>query len=156
MPGLDSLRALHAIKFRTNDQCMWVLQEFRRFTADNLSHHPHLKLEYVAVDISVDRIIRRIPKKAHDKSKGKGKAVAEGGLKPKDGKTLSQLLSESSIKTSTLDPSLLEESEEEYNGEWGLGVTGKMGLKVETVEGLQFYDVTSVKIFEKEILGGRL
>jgi len=40
------------------------------------------------------------------------------------------------------------ESEDEYSG--------KLGLKVETVEGLRFSDVVGVRIFEKDVLLGRL
>ena len=33
---------------------------------------------------------------------------------------------------------------------------GKSGLKVETIDGIKFHDISGVKIFEKGILGGRL
>lgn len=38
----------------------------------------------------------------------------------------------------------------------GWGPVGKAGLKVETVEGVRFGDVTGVRIFERDVVGGRL
>jgi hypothetical protein len=50
----------------------------------------------------------------------------------------------------------MEDSEDDDAAEWGIGISGKIGLKVETMDGLRFCDVTGVRIFEKDILGGRL
>jgi hypothetical protein len=173
MPGLVSLRALHTIKFRTDDTCVWVMHEFRKFTVDNVSHNPHMKFEYIALDTSIERLVRRVPlsKKKPD-TKGKGKEVigsADGITKKAmtqlvlgsgsgwpDGTTVNSGFS-SGLGTSGLDSMhFMEDSEDDDAAEWGIGISGKIGLKVETMDGLRFCDVTGVRIFEKDILGGRL
>src|SRR6266536_3734708 len=76
MPGLTSLRVLHTIQFRTDDTCMWVMREFRKFAVDNISHNPDMKLEYLALDSSVERLVRRkvsTSKTEKKDQKGKGK-----------------------------------------------------------------------------------
>lgn len=132
-----------------------------------------MKLEYIALDNSVERLVRRVPlHKKNVDNKGKGKEVSStaygaskkafsqlvlgsGGIWP-DGTPMSAGLT-SGLGTSGIDSiHFLEDSEEEDGAEWGVGVSGKMGLKVETMEGMRFCDVTGVRIFEKDVLGGRL
>jgi len=169
MPGLTSLRAFHTIQFRTDDVCVWVYREFRKFTVDNISHNPDMKLEYIAVDNSVERLVRRVPvPKQKVDTKGKGKDISDTtdtsskktftqivlgseGMWP-DGSSMSTGLA-ASMGTGGFD--FPEESEDD-TFEWGVGINGKIGLKVETIEGLRFSDITGVRIFENEILGGRL
>ncbi|KAF4633395.1 hypothetical protein G7Y89_g4716 [Cudoniella acicularis] len=161
MPGMTSLRALHTIAFRTDDTCLWVMREFRKFTVDNVSHNPEMKLEYLALDQYVDRLVRRSKayasaKKAADKKgKGKGpdnaKALAEmvlgpGGTWP-DGGVISG--SGSSITAGPL-VDWQASSDEEDSGV----IVGKMGLKVEAVEGIRFCDIVGVRIFERDVMGG--
>jgi hypothetical protein len=132
-----------------------------------------MKLEYIALDNSVERLVRRVPlpKKEVD-NKGKGKEVAggahgaskkafaqlvlgSGGVWP-DGTTMGSGLT-SGLGTSGIGSmNFLEDSEDDESAEWGVGISGKIGLKVETVEGIRFCDVTGVRIFEKDVLGGRL
>ncbi|KAM3067656.1 hypothetical protein ACMFMF_009650 [Clarireedia jacksonii] len=76
LTGLESLRALHAIEFRSEDTCMWVIKEFRKFTMDNVAHDPSSKLEYLALEKSVEQLVR--------KKKGAGGGV--GGRDAKGGK----------------------------------------------------------------------
>ncbi|KAL2876197.1 hypothetical protein SGCOL_008558 [Colletotrichum sp. CLE4] len=60
--GLVNLRALNVISFRNDDTCVWVMRETRKFLVDNLSHHPHMKLEWISIDDDrVERIIRPPP-----------------------------------------------------------------------------------------------
>jgi hypothetical protein len=174
MPGLVSLRAFHTIQFRTDDTCLWVCREFRRFTVDNVSHNPHMKLEFIALDNSVERLVRRVPlPKNNVENKGKGKEIA-GNADGSSRKTFAQLvfgsdgtwpdgtpmsagLATGGPWTNGIDYSLvLEDSEDDEGAEWSFGISGKIGLKVETIEGMRFCNVTGVRIFEKDVLGGRL
>lgn len=173
MPGLTSLRVFHTIQFRTDDTCVWVCREFRKFTVDNISHNPDMKLEYIALDNSVERLVRRVPlpkQKVDYKGKGKEFTGSADNLSKKtfaqmvlgsngswpDGTSMSSGLS-SGLGTSGFGSmNFLEDSEDEDGAEWGLGTSGKVGLKVETIEGMRFCDITGVRIFEKDVLGGRL
>ena len=165
MSGLVSLRAFHTIKFRTDDTCVWVMHEFRKFTVDNISHNPHMKLEYIALDTSIERLVRRVPTKKKADIKGKGKELAPIVKKPfaqlvlgsRSGWPDGTSSFSSSLSSTGLDSlHLLEDSEDDEGVEWGVGVSGKIGLKVETMEGMRFCDVVGVRIFEKEILGAKL
>src|SRR6478609_9939368 len=83
LAGLVSLRALHIVQLRNDDTCVWVMRETKRFLIDNLSHHPHLKLEWVSIDDDncVERLIRASdrPKKEKLSKKAKGKQKAKTG-----------------------------------------------------------------------------
>ncbi|OAQ94699.1 F-box domain-containing protein [Purpureocillium lilacinum] len=147
--GLINLRAINILHFRNNDTCIWVMREILRFIVDNLSHHPELKLEWIAMeDERVERVVR--PSETQDKvrqdepanrSKGKGKekshvlagAVMDNTypLLPVDG----------------LDSDSDSEDESRDDGR---------RLRFQTFGPLQFYDLWGVKIFEKEIRSGRL
>jgi hypothetical protein len=143
------------------------MREFRKFAVDNIAHNPGMKLEYLALETSVERLVRRAPvQKVVVDKKGKGKEK----LSTK-GKTLAQLaLAQHTSWSSTsgigignagLDglslapipgyPTSWDESDED-----DLDIGGKMGLRIETVEGIRFSDVSGVRIFEKDILLGRL
>jgi len=165
--GLTSLRALHTIQFRTDDTCMWVMREFRKFAVDNVSHNPNMKLEYLALDTSVERLVRRKqPTKSAGKDKttdkkGKGKAKAMDNTS----KALAELImglgnsnfgDGGSSSISGLATPVLFEWQESSDEEENPGAIGKTGLKVETIEGIRFCDVGGVRIFEKDILAGRL
>lgn len=145
-----------------------------------------MKLEYLALDHSVERLVRRVPvpssppkEKPASDAKGKGKKI-ETGAGATSKKAFAQLVLGSSTlglwpDGSSMSPGLAaslgtggggggadavllaEDSEDEDVGAgWGTGVSGKIGLKVETMEGMRFCDVTGVRIFEKDVLGGRL
>jgi hypothetical protein len=162
MPGLTSLRAWHTNSFRTDDTCMWVHREFRKFAVDALSHNPHIKLEYIALDTSVDRLVRRSKAKLNKKSdrKGKGKAtdnakalaemvLGPGGTWP-DGGVIN---TSSAAVTNGLLFDWQISSDEELDP---APVVGKLGLRIETAEGIRFSDIVGVRIFEKDVIGGRL
>lgn len=89
MAGLANLRALHIVQLRDEDTCHWVLRETKRFLADNVSHHPHLKLEWLSVneDDRVMRLVRMHKGRRRDGDdkdpKGKGKAKDKGKWKGK-------------------------------------------------------------------------
>ena len=60
MAGLVNLKALHIIKFRNSDTCVWVMRETLRFMVDAIAHNPDLKLEWVALEYDrVERIVRK-------------------------------------------------------------------------------------------------
>ncbi|QUC21582.1 uncharacterized protein UV8b_05825 [Ustilaginoidea virens] len=149
--GLVSLRAINILHFRNNDTCIWVMREILRFMVDNLSHHPELKLEWIAMeDDRVDRVIRpsddaaesctEAPtKRASDKGKDKAHASASWGASSSPDYPLMPL--------DGLDSDSDSEDSDSDSGS---------RLRYTTVGPLQFYDVWGVKIFEKEIRSGRL
>lgn len=83
--GLIRLRALLIVHLRNDDTCVWVMRETKRFLIDNVSHYPHLKLEYVSIDEDdrVDRLRRVVPKKKKKElgDDGEGKDKKEEGKK---------------------------------------------------------------------------
>ncbi|KAK0621555.1 hypothetical protein B0T17DRAFT_508894 [Bombardia bombarda] len=143
IPGLVSLRALHIVRIRNDDTCVWVMRETKRFLIDNVSHHPDMKLEWVSIDEEdrVERLVRSsdIPKKKKEKKqKSKGKQKATAGttantpfpvLPPPD----------------TWDISSDSEEDEDLHH-----------TKIETMGDIHFYDVWSIRIFNKEVVYGRL
>ncbi|RDL35853.1 uncharacterized protein BP5553_06465 [Venustampulla echinocandica] len=169
MPGLTSLRALHTNQFRTEDTCVWVMREFRKFTVDNVAHNPDMKLEYLALDTVVDRLVRRSKANASQKAtvdkKGKGKAASNskvlaemilgpGGTWP-DGGVLNNS-GTAGIGPSALAGPLLDMQLSSDEDDDSAPVVGKLGLKIETVDNVRFHDIVGVRIFEKDVIGGRL
>ena len=72
--GLTALRVLHIISFHNpEDTCTWVMRETRKFAVDVICHNPTMKLEYLALDQSVDRLVCRKPmlKPKVDKARAK-------------------------------------------------------------------------------------
>jgi len=165
MPGLTALRALHTIQFRTDDTCLWVMREFRKFAVDNIAHNPDMKLEYLALDTSVERLVRRKqPKTGKEKAadkKGKGKAKGMDNTSKALAELIIGLGSSStwgdggSSSSNGLATPVLFEWQESSDDEDPVAIS-KTGLKVETIEGIRFCDVTGVRIFETDVLAGRL
>jgi len=177
MPLLTSLRALHIISFRADDTCAYVIREFRHFFVDNISHNPEMKLEYLAMDGNVERLVRRKPLPPPRKIdiKGKGKELLK---KSKEkgynmGIAMNEQLADlilsgggwassssnpsSAINVGEWDSSEEEDVEMEGDDENGAEtLSKKVGLRVETVEGVRFWEVNGIKIFEKEVVYGRL
>jgi hypothetical protein len=116
------------------------MRETRRFLVDNISHHPDMKLEWISIDEDekVERIIRptEMPKRERKskKSKGKQKATHLGtDLFPVMPSPDSwEMSSESDDDDDLVEP------------------------KLETLEGIHFYDSWGVRIFKKESLTGKL
>jgi hypothetical protein len=145
LPGLTNLRALHIINFRNDDTCHWVVREVRKFVVDSVSYNPEMKLEYIGLENSVERIVRRAPKskdvnKAADK-KGKGKAVEK--IESEAFPTLNSMLTP-----------VVEDSSSDDDDESDDGLIP--GLKLETLEGVRFYDIYGIRIFRKDVMAGRL
>ncbi|CAJ2512384.1 Uu.00g053990.m01.CDS01 [Anthostomella pinea] len=146
--GLGQLRALQLISFRNDDTCLSVMRETRRFIVDALSHHPELKLEWLAMgdEDRAIRIVRKpnVPKKSK-KSKGKGKEreVSGLGLNPVASSSTFPILPAGGWDIS---------SDSDDDGD----VPSLPRVKLELMEGVAFYDVWGVRIFKKEVMAGRL
>ncbi|OHX00858.1 F-box domain-containing protein [Colletotrichum incanum] len=156
--GLVSLRALNVTQFRNDDTCVWVMRETRRFIVDNLCHYPDLKLEWISIDDDrVERIIRPPPQTAAGKAeekknkKGKNKAGAGSSFGAFGGP---------GTATGTGGPGAFPplplpgwETDSDSDDE---DTDIVANTKLETVEGVHFYDVWDVRIFKKEVMAGRL
>lgn len=155
--GLVNLRALNVISFRNDDTCVWVMRETRKFLVDNLSHHPHLKLEWISIDDDrVERIIRPPPQtpaaKAEEKRNKKGKSKPTGSAFGAFG---GPGTSTGSGAPSGFPPLPMPgwETDSDSDDE---DTDIVANTKLETVEGVHFYDVWDVRIFKKEVMAGRL
>ncbi|KAI1381962.1 hypothetical protein F4677DRAFT_400401 [Hypoxylon crocopeplum] len=141
MHGLPNLRALQLISFRTEDTCLSVVRETRRFIVDALSHLPELKLEWIALanEDHAMRILRKeeLPKLQRGSAKGKEPAASLTGTNPYNA-------------TFPVAPGF-EDSESE-DDEYGPAPRQKLQL----LEGIPFYDIFDIVIFKKEIANGRL
>ncbi|KAI9789133.1 MAG: hypothetical protein M1833_002768 [Piccolia ochrophora] len=133
LPGLANLKALYIVNFRTDDTCTWVMRELRKFAIDNVAHHAHLKLEYIALDGTVERLDRRIVTTKTEKSEHQQGEHEQ----PKDVQLVADDLSSG-------------EDEDTDDG------NSQAGLKIETREGLRFYDAYGIRVFRKDVRAGRL
>ncbi|KAI9786561.1 MAG: hypothetical protein M1816_007885 [Peltula sp. TS41687] len=133
-PGLANLRALHILNFRTDDTCTWVMRELRKFAMDNVAHHPDMKLEYIALEGTVEALVRKTTEKKAGKQQRSGPAGKSGGENP---------------GTSTTDE--IGSSDDDSDD-----TESSPSLKVETIEGLEFYDPEDIRIFRKDVRVGRL
>lgn len=152
--GLKSLRALNILHFRNNDTCVWVMREILRFIVDNLSHHPELKLEWIAMENDrVDRIIRpSANEKENDDDDSEGDDEDREKQKKSNGHGLAKAKLQGDHDGYPILPSIELDSESESDDDQDSG----QRLRYKTVGPLQFYDTWGVKIFEKEIRAGKL
>lgn len=142
LPQLKSLYALHVIALRSTDRSHQLQQESVSFAVDNLSHCPNMKLRYfamvgqvVALEAKPDqfrRHLKAVMDRRKDK-KGKGKAPADA----------TQPLFIPATDDSGSD------DVDDILADMGAGETK---LKFAT----RFPEVKDVKIFSKEIRGGKL
>ncbi|KAI1651885.1 uncharacterized protein F4817DRAFT_84318 [Daldinia loculata] len=143
--GLTNLRALQLISFRTEDTCLSVMRETRRFIVDALSFHPELKLEWLALgdDERAVRIVRKsgVPRKSKVGS-NKDKKHAPSPNQDHVGNGL--------FPVAPVEWGATSESDEDEDDDPLLRV------KLELVEPFSFYDIFGIRIFEKEIVNGRL
>ncbi|KAK8868910.1 hypothetical protein PGQ11_007488 [Apiospora arundinis] len=140
--GLTNLRALHIISFRSDDTCLSVMRETRRFIVDTISHYPELKLEWLSIgdDDRAQRIMRKTDLPTAEqkgKKKGKGKEVAAPDAAEEDGYP--------AFPDDRWDEE--SDSDEDDGAQW---------LKLDLIDNIAFYDVWGVKIFKKEIMTARL
>ena len=145
IPGLTNLRALQLISFRTEDTCLSVMRETRRFIVDALSFHPELKLEWLALgdDERAVRIVRKsgVPKKPRVGSK-KDKQQAPISNQDYVGNGL--------FPVAPIGWGATSDSDDDEDDDPLLRV------KLELVEPFSFYDIFGIRIFKKEIVSGRL
>lgn len=155
------------------------MRELRRFAIDNVAQNPGMKLEFLAVDGCVVRLVRRQRWKGEvngaDKGKGKmtrgvvpvwGAGVTDGPGKASSPTTSNANAEANASTTETAAEGYADggregerdedtsgdsdkENLDETNGHWA-------GLKIEMMEGIRFSDVPGVKIFRKDVLAGRL
>ncbi|PMD47972.1 hypothetical protein L207DRAFT_416786 [Hyaloscypha variabilis F] len=163
--GLTSLRALHTIQLRSEDNCHTIHIHSRKFIVDMVANNPQLKLEYIALVDNVERLVRRKPSPKSSKltdKKGKGKASLK---MDNTSKALAELIiglgpssswGEGSGGSNGTATPMMEWQDSSDDEEMSLGGLGNPGLKIETIEGIRFCDVGGVRIFEKDILAGRL
>jgi hypothetical protein len=149
---MTSLRAIHMAQFRNDDPCHCVMRESKKFMADIVTHNPKMKLEYISLDQSVERLVRRSRPKSTKKDK-KGKGKANETTKVITEALLGSNSTWADAGASSAPPLDWQASSDE---EAEAIIVGKLGLKVETIEGIRFCDVTGVRIFEKDVIGGRL
>ncbi|GAB0143476.1 hypothetical protein EsHS_00003993 [Epichloe bromicola] len=147
--GLVNLRAINILHFKNNDTCIWVMREILRFIVDNLSHHPELKLEWIATeDDRVDRVIRPSEASSESRSQVPLKRTKDKG---KDKAHVSPS-SPGSAEYPLLPMEALDSDSESDDD----SVDSGSRLRFRTIGPLQFYDVWGVKIFDKEIRSGKL
>ncbi|KAI1461584.1 hypothetical protein F4805DRAFT_412589 [Annulohypoxylon moriforme] len=141
--GLVNLRALQLVSFRTEDTCLSVMRETRRFIVDALSHHPELKLEWLALgdEDRVVRVVRKAESPKRPKFTTKGKQPATNLIDYNIGGSFP-------VAPTEWD----EVSESEDDG----GDDQPPMTKLELNEGYSFYDIYGVRIFKKEVVSGRL
>ncbi|KAK8080147.1 hypothetical protein PG997_007965 [Apiospora hydei] len=146
LAGLTNLRALHVISFRSDDTCLSVMRETRRFIVDTISHFPELKLEWLSIgdDDRAERIMRRtdLPNAKKKKKKGKGKDVSPNVPANAD--------VEDDYPAFPDDRWDEESDSDEDDG------NPQRWQKLDIIENIAFYDVWGVKIFKKEIMAARL
>ena len=170
---MASLRALHIISFHTEDTCLWVMRELRKFAIDSVAHHPQMKLEYIGLDHTVERLLRK-PKGASkskaDRRKDKAKAsspVSEtpnvNGVAPTtvqgltNGETQkSPHPCEAMTNGSAPHASNGEIDDDSSSSDEGGDEDLQPLLKIETLENVRMYDVDGVRIFRKDVMAGRL
>lgn len=141
------------------------MREFRKFFVDNISHHlDSMRLEYLALDGNVERIVRCKPAKSKSPKDRKGK----GKAKQSTSGVSSAFLAEIVLGPGNMWPDgtplgdggpagyppNFEDSSDDDNA--NTDVSFNNSVKVTVLEGLRFSDVTDVKIFSPEIRGGRL
>ncbi|TLD31688.1 hypothetical protein PspLS_02791 [Pyricularia sp. CBS 133598] len=152
MGGLVNLIALLIIRLRNEDTCVWVMRETKKFFLDNLSHHPEMKLEWLSIDDEdqLEKLVRITHEsKKGKKSKGKGKEPAHVFHSHND-----DLFPHLSVDSwdSKSDTCSDEDSDDDDDDDGN----GRPKVKLETIDGVHFYDVWGIKIFQKEIVSGRL
>ncbi|KAI1090651.1 hypothetical protein F5B19DRAFT_316337 [Rostrohypoxylon terebratum] len=140
--GLVNLRALQLVSFRTEDTCLSVMRETRRFIIDAVSHHPELKLEWLALgdDERVVRVVRKsvAPKQPKVTTKGKQPATHQAGFN-----------TSGPFPVAPTEWDDVSESEDDEDQQTPI-------QRLELNEGYSFYDIYGVRIFKKEVANGRL
>lgn len=170
---LTNLHALHIISLRPDDPCPSLIVEARKFLIDTLSQYPLKKLQWVAVNESdaVNHLRFREPLSAEERKRRMAAKKAKGKAKAKD--ITSNGTSKNAIQYPMFPPpeiwdgeSSPDDSYEDDDDElepWSASFWVKLAeyapSKSTFFEKLgicRSYDVYGVRIFEKEIMSGRL
>ena len=140
--GLKNLVAMHILNMRTPDpNASCLTRESRKFTIDNITHIPELKIKYLAMDNIVFELARK-PNFFRDKGKGKVEADAKGKGKGKE----KEVVGGSPFG----DEDTMEDEQESYSDiEAGT-------LEMACVKHLKFVDLPMITIFHKDVRTGRL
>lgn len=146
LPLLAKLRALYITHFRSNDTCPWVMRETRRFLIDAVSHHPQMKLEWLAIDD--DSVVRIVRKPGEDKGKAEGDKKKEKGTK----KAKATAAAGATWVNAGYPAMQMQQAELEFSD----SEDDEVEPKLETIENIRFYDVWGVRMFKKEIMAGQL
>ncbi|PTB45780.1 hypothetical protein M441DRAFT_65420 [Trichoderma asperellum CBS 433.97] len=147
--GLVNLCAINIVHFRSHDACMSVMREILRFIVDNLSHHPELKLEWIAME--GDRVYQVVrPNQGIDDTSNEQSNNKRAKGKSKD--------TAAPVSTGLHNPfpALPMDSLDSESDSDDVDINVGTHLRFKTIGPLRFYDVWGVKIFEKEIQSGRL
>lgn len=175
LSGLKSLYALHILHFRSDDTCIWVFRELRRFIADNVAQHPDLPLEYLALKDSISQLERSLKAPStvsatkHKKSNSKQKASGSGHVIMPTGTGAASAGGASTVSTKELmpenngtaevaaggsedaeDDDVDDEDDEDGDEDEDEDFLVK-GLKIDTIDGYRFSDLPEIKIFSREI-----
>lgn len=132
------------------------MSEYHKFAVDAIAQVPESKLDYIALDNSVEYIVRRAPpKKVGGDDKGKGKAKQK---KKNLYHYLASMDGTENLDGITLVPSLgmLIDGYDDSDDDEPPGSETKKGLKVEGVIGERFCDINNIRIFQNDVLHGRL
>ena len=151
MTGLPNLHALHVLSFRSDDTCISVMREMRRFIVDTLSHHREMKLEWIAIgdDGRAQRVIR--PQSAPSSKKTGKNNEQKWKAPPVDANGNPTAGGVSGAGAYPLFPPNGWEPDSESEDEDDLDAPG-LALSESTA----FYDIWGVQIFRKEVVAGRL
>ena len=137
LPGFKNLVALQFFSLRVVDRSAMLQIESLTFAADTISHLPHQKIKYLALDSHVTCIERKpefvrqfLEINKSKKAKGKGKGQAK--------------VSESSNMDVSSDSDLADDFAEITSMETRLRF------------GMDFWEIKGIKIFQKDIRTGKL
>jgi hypothetical protein len=156
------------VQLKNDDTCVWVMRETKKFLIDNISHHPQLKIEWISVDDGdrVDRVMRpsdtpkstasELENREREKKRGKdtkGKQKASVSFATGVGGSSNGILGSADLfpvlpSIEGLDGAAEASESEDDDSEDDSGILKTIGA--------HFYDVWGVRIFEKEIVAGRL
>lgn len=151
LPGLKSLTAFRIVAFRSEDTCPWLSTELRKFTIDNLSHCPHLKLEYLAINSAASKPVSKIGRREKRPKGPHGQDIAGDSGRVRLGiGAVDAISGESDSADADTDADADADADASESEDEAAGLA--MGI----VASLKFCEVEGVRIFEKDVLGGKL
>ena len=159
------------------------MRELRKFAVDCVSHHPSMKLEYIGLDHTVERLLRK-PKKVKasktvnvesDKdakpepaTNGTATSSSNGvvAANPDEYHDATETPTTASVNGSHALPPMInglsplaetaQGNEDSSSSDESEGEDAQPLLKIETLDNVKLYDVYGVRIFRKDMVAGRL